>query len=83
MSTVPFPMLCASTSSGVHAGRTLALLGHAAEYLATAHGFSGEVEKGDEAVRILMRLSRRVFQDLQDDAGTSDNVHRGSDGALC
>ena len=53
--------------TSTHHGRTLLMLGHAAEYLATSRRFS--TEKVDhaanvEAVHILMELSRSVFEDF-------------------
>ena len=53
--------------TSTHHGRTLLMLGHAAEYLATSRRFS--TEKVDhaanvEAVHILLELSRRVFEDF-------------------
>ena len=52
--------------SKTHHGRTLLMLGHAAEHLVGNQGlFAGKAEnKADaEAVHILMRLSREVFDD--------------------
>lgn len=46
-----------------HHGRTLQMLGHAAEYLAHSRAFSerGGSKADEEAVRILRRLSSVVF----------------------
>ncbi len=50
-----------------HHGRTLLTLGHAAEYLAHSRRYSGQaVDHGSaaEAIHILMRLSREVFEEF-------------------
>jgi hypothetical protein len=50
-----------------HHGRTLLVLGHAAEYLANSRRYSTRVfdrEAEVEAVHILMGLSREVFEDF-------------------
>jgi hypothetical protein len=52
--------------SKTHHGRTLQILGHAAEYLVNSGRFLVEGSSSaddDEAVRILMRLSSSVFRD--------------------
>jgi hypothetical protein len=52
--------------SKTHHGRTMLMLGHAAEYLVGNQGLfaAGAESKADaEAVHILMRLSREVFDD--------------------
>jgi hypothetical protein len=49
-----------------HHGNTLRTLGHAAEYLVDSRLFSleiGETAGDREAVRILMRLSREIFDE--------------------
>ncbi len=48
-----------------HHGRTLQRLGHAAEYLADSRLFliSSSAASDEEAIRILMRLSREIFDD--------------------
>jgi hypothetical protein len=49
-----------------HHGRTLLMLGHAAEYLADSRRFlfnEPVPDADDEAIRILMRLSRSVFEE--------------------
>jgi hypothetical protein len=49
-----------------HHGRALRTLGHAAEYLVNSRAFSIErpgTIADSEAVRILMRLSREVFEE--------------------
>jgi len=48
-----------------HHGRSLQILGHAAEYLADSRMFlvEGSDSSDQEAIRILMRLSREVFDD--------------------
>jgi hypothetical protein len=53
--------------TSTHHGRTLLMLGHAAEYLANSRRYSAE--KVDhaaniEAIHILMELSRSVFDDF-------------------
>ena len=58
--------------SKTHHGRTLLTLGHAAEYLANSRRYSiqsfdkkGFDSKGDdEAIHILLELSRSVFEDF-------------------
>lgn len=50
-----------------HHGRTLLLLGHAAEHLANARRFTvaGREDRSDaEAIHLLMGLSREVFEDF-------------------
>ncbi|HEX7158412.1 MAG TPA: hypothetical protein VF214_05345, partial [Edaphobacter sp.] len=47
-----------------HHGVTLRLLGHAAEYLVESRMFAASDSKADqEAVHILMRLSREIFEE--------------------
>ena len=61
-----YPDLTIHRRSATHHGSTLRTLGHAAEYLVNSRLFSLEVMEtaGDrEAVRILMRLSREVFNE--------------------
>jgi hypothetical protein len=63
---VPAPDLTIHRITRTHHGRTLLLLGHAAEYLANSRRFmAGETVKGaeEEAVHILMSLSRSVFEE--------------------
>ena len=53
--------------TSTHHGRTLLMLGHAAEHLATSRRFSTEKVNHTanvEAVHILLELSRRVFEDF-------------------
>ena len=54
--------------SKTHHGRTLQMLGHAAEYLVYSRGFldSPPSTADDEAVHILMRLSSAVFREYAD-----------------
>ena len=50
-----------------HHGRTLLTLGHAAEYLANSRRYSIQAfdnKSDDEAIHILMGLSRGVFEDF-------------------
>lgn len=50
-----------------HHGRTLLTLGHAAEYLANSRRYSIQAfdnKSDDEAIHILMGLSRTVFEDF-------------------
>jgi hypothetical protein len=74
MSATPLPHTLGSTElsrmAGVHHGRTLLMLGHAAEHLADSHRFVFEeraVVPVDEAIHILMRLSRGVFEEYAED----------------
>ncbi len=53
--------------SKTHHGRTLLTLGHAAEYLANERRYSihnFDEKSDDEAIHILMGLSRDVFEDF-------------------
>jgi hypothetical protein len=55
-----------------HHGRTLLMLGHAAEYLADSRRFSARgrvIDSDNEAIHILMGLSRTVFDEYA--GGTS------------
>lgn len=54
--------------SKTHHGRTLQMLGHAAEHLVHNRQFLEKPASGadDEAVRILMRLSSAVFREYAD-----------------
>jgi hypothetical protein len=50
-----------------HHGRTLLTLGHAAEYLANSRRYSIQAfdnKSDDEAIHILMGVSRSVFEDF-------------------
>lgn len=50
-----------------HHGRTLLTLGHAAEYLANSRRYSIQAfdnKSDDEAIHVLMGLSRGVFEDF-------------------
>lgn len=50
--------------SRTHHGRTLQMLGHAAEHLVNSRGFlEAWCEADEEAVRILRRLSSSVFRE--------------------
>jgi len=52
-----------------HHGRTLLLLGHATEYLANSRRFSMlsyDDSADEEAIHILMGLSRQVFEEFAD-----------------
>lgn len=71
---VPFPALSVDPAGKVdltihrrtktHHGQTLRLLGHAAEYLVESRRFMMSAGRADdEAVRILMRLSREIFEE--------------------
>jgi hypothetical protein len=54
-----------------HHGRTLLLLGHAAEYLVDSRQFLQQAAANDsdnEAIHILMSLSRSVFDDFAEGA---------------
>jgi hypothetical protein len=53
--------------SPTHHGRTLLTLGHAAEYLANSRRYSIQAfdnKSDDEAIHILMELSRGVFEEF-------------------
>ncbi|WP_035349235.1 hypothetical protein [Edaphobacter aggregans] len=61
-----YPDLTIHRLSASHHGDTLRTLGHAAEYLVNSRPFSPEIEEtadDREAVRILIRLSREVFDE--------------------
>lgn len=67
-SPLPYPLDSTELSHpGVHHGRTLLMLGHAAEHLADSRRFVLGEERGvapvDEAIHLLMRLSRGVFEE--------------------
>jgi hypothetical protein len=58
--------------SRTHHGRTLLTLGHAAEYLANSRRYSIQAfdnKSDDEAIHILMGLSRNVFDEFAQPAG--------------
>jgi hypothetical protein len=63
---VPTASLTMRRAMGTHHGRTLLMLGHAAEHLASSRKFVFE-ETGknadDEAIHILRSLSRGVFEE--------------------
>jgi hypothetical protein len=63
---------------GPHHGLTLLMLGRAAEHLADSRRFAFDEERTvapvDEAIHILRRLSRGVFEEY---AGMSDNKTTG------
>jgi hypothetical protein len=64
-----------------HHGRTLLMLGHAAEYLVDSRRFlaRGKVTASDnEAIHILMGLSRSVFDEYAEGASNG----RGLDGLV-
>lgn len=67
LSEVPTtPLLTIHRRSETHHGRTLQILGHAAEYLASSHFAymdSAEAASNREAINILMRLSREIFHE--------------------
>jgi hypothetical protein len=63
---------------GTHHGRTLLMLGHAAEHLASSRRFVFEetaTNSDDEAIHILMSLSRDVFKEY------ADGFQDGADGS--
>jgi hypothetical protein len=63
---VPAASLTMRRPMATHHGRTLLMLGHAAEHLASSRKFVfEETEKSadDEAIHILKSLSRGVFED--------------------
>jgi hypothetical protein len=54
-------------STKSHHGRTLLILGHAAEYLANSRRFTMlrfDDSADEEAIHILMELSRKVFEEF-------------------
>jgi hypothetical protein len=60
-----------------HHGRTLLMLGHAAEYLANSRRFSTQKydhEAHVEALHLLMGLSRSVFEEFAERPGLSRRV---------
>jgi hypothetical protein len=62
-----------------HHGRTLLMLGHAAEYLADSRRFSarGRATNSDnEAIHILMGLSRNVFDEYAHSASKGRRLDR-------
>jgi hypothetical protein len=66
-SPLPHPLDSTELSHPVHHGRTLLMLGHAAEHLADSRRFVLGEERGvvpvDEAIHLLMRLRRGVFEE--------------------
>src|ERR1700754_2198942 len=61
-----YPDLTIHRQTKSHHGRVLRTLGHAAEYLVDSRRFSidpCDLHAEQEAVRILMRLSREVFEE--------------------
>jgi hypothetical protein len=64
-----------------HHGRTLLMLGHAAEYLADSRRFlvrGKATDSDDEAIHILLSLSRSVFDEYAEGASKG----RGLDGLV-
>ena len=62
-----------------HHGRTLLMLGHAAEYLADSRRFSARgraTDSDNEAIHILMGLSRTVFDEYADGASKGRRLDR-------
>lgn len=64
----PWSNLTIRRISRSHHGRTLEMLGHAAEHLVHSRGFMNLAPSvaDDEAVRILRRLSSAVFREYAD-----------------
>lgn len=59
-----------------HHGATLRVLGHAAEYLAESRKFDVRATKADdEAVHILMRLSREIFEEYAESVAVRRRFH--------
>jgi hypothetical protein len=59
-----------------HHGATLRLLGHAAEYLVESRRFEMWASRADdEALHILMRLSREVFEDYAEGVAVRRRFH--------
>jgi hypothetical protein len=75
---VAAPDLTIHRITETHHGRTLLLLGHAAEYLATSRFLSGKTMSGaeEEAIHILMTLSRRVFDEHAEEASGRRRLDR-------
>jgi hypothetical protein len=64
--------ICRNT--GTHHGRTLLMLGHAAEHLASSRRFvfeETERSPDEEAIHILRSLSRDVFEEYADEFQSS------------
>jgi hypothetical protein len=62
-----------------HHGRTLLMLGHAAEYLADSRRFSAPgraTDSDNEAIHILMGLSRSVFDEYAGGASKARRLDR-------
>jgi hypothetical protein len=60
-----------------HHGRTLLMLGHAAEYLANSRRFAVtefDDSADDEAIHILMGLSREVFEEFAEQTSEKRRV---------
>lgn len=59
-----------------HHGSTLQILGHAAEYLTGSRMFMRTARKADqEAIHILMRLSREVFEEYAEGVSVRKRFH--------
>ena len=62
--------------TGTHHGATLRILGHAAEYLVDSRKFLTSAGKADaEAVYILMRLSREIFEEYAEGVAVGRRLH--------
>jgi|HubBroStandDraft_6_1064221.scaffolds.fasta_scaffold741028_1 hypothetical protein len=73
------PDLTIHRVTATHHGRTLLMLGHAAEYLVDSHRFvqQGTANDSDnEAVHILMGLSRSVFDEYAKGASKGRRMDR-------
>jgi hypothetical protein len=86
INTIPFasfpvdasgrPDLTIHRKTDTHHGATLQILGHAAEYLAESRRYTLSATKTDEeAIHILMRLSREVFDEYAKAAAARTRFH--------
>jgi hypothetical protein len=71
------PDLTVHRITKTHHGRTLLMLGHAAEYLVDSRRFQATANDSDnEAIHILMGLSRSVFDDYANDVSKGRRLDR-------
>ena len=84
--TIPFPSfpvdplgrpdLTIHRKTDTHHGATLQILGHAAEYIAESRRYMMSASKSDaEAIHILMRLSREVFEEYAEAVAVRTRFH--------
>lgn len=70
------PDLTIHRKTDTHHGATLQILGHAAEYLLESRRYLMSAPGGDaEAIHILMRLSREVFDEYAEAAAVRTRFH--------